>query len=168
MTNPDELAASAQQGTAGLVERVEAIKSKINQLFGTATSPNRVVTVTVNASGALQNISFGPEADRVPRAQLAASILSTVRLAQATAAAQMPAIMASLAGENSAAMRYVQEQIPPQNNPAVTPQPQQNHTYQEQRQPRYDRQPEPPLHRPRQQRADSDFEEQGSYMKKGW
>jgi hypothetical protein len=74
----------------------------------------------VNAAGALQSLSFGSRADDLPRERLAALILSTARRAQIQAAQQVTSILAPIVGEDSDAMRFVQEQIPVPEEPAGT------------------------------------------------
>ena len=76
------------------------------------------MTVTVNGGGALQSLSFGPAADEVPRTRLADLVMTTARRAQAQASQQIIAIMTPLVGEDSDAMRFVEEQIPPAEPPA--------------------------------------------------
>jgi DNA-binding protein YbaB len=109
--NPEEMVASYQQEVSNLKQRAEEAKKQLKALTGTLTSPDGAVTVTVNAAGALQSLSFGPRADEMSRAQLSALILSTARRAQAKAAGGITQIMAPLIGENSKAMEFVKEQI---------------------------------------------------------
>jgi DNA-binding protein YbaB len=115
--DPNQIVASYEQEIAGIAARAEEAKEKIKNLNGTASSPDGAVTVTVNGGGALQNISFGREADDLPRAQLAAAIMTTARKAQAQASQQILAIMGPLVGEDSDAMRFVKEQIPSPEEP---------------------------------------------------
>jgi DNA-binding protein YbaB len=104
--------ASYEQEVADLAERAEEAKAKIKELAGTASSSDGAVTVTVNAGGALQNLTFGPRAEEMPRERLAATIVATAKRAQTQAAQQITGIMAPLVGEDSDAMRFVQEHIP--------------------------------------------------------
>ncbi|HWC79084.1 MAG TPA: YbaB/EbfC family nucleoid-associated protein [Pseudonocardiaceae bacterium] len=127
--NPEEMVASYQQEVRDLAQRAEETKKQLKALTGTVSSPDGAVTVTVNAGGALQNLTFGPRAEEMPRAQLSALIVSTARRAQAKAAGQITGIMAPLIGENSKAMEFIKEQIPTVEEPegpsdASQPQPQ--------------------------------------------
>jgi DNA-binding protein YbaB len=115
--DPNQIVASYEQEIAGIAARAEEAKEKIKNLSGTASSPDGAVTVTVNGGGALQDISFGREVDDLPRAQLAATIMTTARKAQAQASRQILAIMGPLVGEDSDAMRFVKEQIPSPEEP---------------------------------------------------
>lgn len=160
MTHPGESPDSSQQGIAGLVERAEAVKNRISALSGTATSQDGAVTVTVNAGGAVQNLSFGQAAERMPRARLAASIMSALRQAHTAAARQLPAVMATLADEDSAAMRYAKNQVPAaaESGPAISSaQPQ-----------RTTRNAPPPQARRERENIDDDYDEPVSVFKTGW
>jgi DNA-binding protein YbaB len=110
--NPNQLVDSYQQEIAELAGRAEEARDRIKSLVGEASSPDGAVTVTVNGGGALQGISFGARADQLPKERLAAEIMAAVRRAQARASQQVLAIMGDLVGEDSAAMRFVEEQIP--------------------------------------------------------
>jgi DNA-binding protein YbaB len=99
-------------GAAELGRRAEEAKVKLQHVASTMTSRDGAATVTVNASGALQELSFTPRARDVSHAQLAASVLATVKRAQLEAAKQVTAVMAPLIGDNSEAMHFLEEQIP--------------------------------------------------------
>lgn len=118
--DPKQMVDSYTQDVENLAARAEEAKERIRQLAGTASSQDGAVTVTVNGGGALQNLSFGPAADEMPRTRLAAMVMTTARQAQAQASQQILAIMAPLVGENSDAMRFVEEQIPPAHLPEET------------------------------------------------
>ncbi|KAA2264743.1 YbaB/EbfC family nucleoid-associated protein [Solihabitans fulvus] len=100
-----------------IAEAAEQAKAQLQLVASTLTSKDGAVTVTVNASGALQNLSFGPRADELPRAQLAAAIVATAHRAQAAAARQVTAVMAPLIGTDSDAMKFLEEQIPTPEEP---------------------------------------------------
>src|SRR5215475_7678695 len=108
---------SYMQEVEVLAAKAEEAKKQLKQLAGSLTSGDGAVTLTVNAAGALQSLSFGPRADEMSKAQLASLILSTARRAQMQAAQQVTAILAPIVGENSDAMRFVQEQIPVPEEP---------------------------------------------------
>ncbi|MCP2164502.1 YbaB/EbfC family nucleoid-associated protein [Goodfellowiella coeruleoviolacea] len=107
--------------TGDLVARAEEIRAKIRALAGTASTPDGAVTVTVDASGALRDIEFGHAAERMPRQALAAAVLATARFAHNRATEQLPAVLAALAGEDSAAVRFTRQPEPPP--PPLTPPP---------------------------------------------
>jgi DNA-binding protein YbaB len=119
--NPNELLSEYMQEVEALAQRAQEAKKQLKQLSGTLTSNDGAVTLTVNAAGALQSLSFGRAAEDMPKDRLATLILSTARAAQIQAAQQVTSILAPIVGENSDAMRFVQEQIPVPPEPEGTP-----------------------------------------------
>ncbi len=114
---------------AEIRQRAAEAQERLKHVSATATSQDGAVTATVNTAGALQELQFGSRADEMPRAALAAAVLATARRAQAQAAQQLTAIMAPVIGENSDAMKFLEEQIPEPEVPEETappapPQPQ--------------------------------------------
>lgn len=122
----NELMSSYLQEVEVLAQKAEQAKKQLKELAGSLTSGDGAVSVTVNAAGALQSLTFGPKADEMPRAQLASLVLSTARRAQIQAAQQVTSILAPLVGENTDAMRFVQEQIPVPPEPTPVPDASQN------------------------------------------
>ncbi|WP_326837629.1 YbaB/EbfC family nucleoid-associated protein [Amycolatopsis rhabdoformis] len=112
----DETADIAEIG-----QRAAEAQERLKRVAATATSNDGAVTVTVNTSGALQQLSFGPRADEISRSALAAAVVATAHRAQAQAAQQLHAIMAPLIGENSDAMKFLDEQIPTPEVPEEQP-----------------------------------------------
>ncbi|OAP23685.1 Nucleoid-associated protein YbaB [Amycolatopsis sp. M39] len=108
---------------AEIRQRAAAAQEQLKHVSATATSQDGAVTATVNTAGALQELQFGSRADEMPRAALAAAVLATARRAQAQAAQQLTAIMAPVIGENSDAMKFLEEQIPEPEVPEETPPP---------------------------------------------
>ncbi|MGW4489465.1 YbaB/EbfC family nucleoid-associated protein [Amycolatopsis sp. NPDC004368] len=106
---------------AEIGQRAAEAQERLKRVAATATSTDGAVTVTVNTSGALQQLSFGPRADEISRSALAAAVVATAHRAQAQAAQQLHAIMAPLIGENSDAMKFLDEQIPTPEVPEETP-----------------------------------------------
>lgn len=98
-------------------------KARLQRIAATATSADGAVTVTVNTSGALQELSFGPRADELGRARLAAVVVATTKRAQVEAAQQMKGVMAPLIGTDSDAMKFLEEQIPEPEIPEEPPVP---------------------------------------------
>jgi hypothetical protein len=97
---------------AGIAERAQAARTQIAAVRGTETSSDGAVTVSVNASGALEDLSFGSAADSVPLSELATTILRTSRKARIRAATAGADALAPLIGANSAAMDQVRAAIP--------------------------------------------------------
>jgi DNA-binding protein YbaB len=95
----------------------EEAKSKLAQVAAQLSSPDEAVTLTVNASGALQTLQFGSAAERMSRDQLAGSVLATAHRAQAQAAQQVAAAMSPLIGQDSEAMDFLRQRIPGAEGP---------------------------------------------------
>lgn len=114
MTNPDanRIVSDYEKRMAALLEKAEEAKTQIRELTGSATSQDGAVTMTVSAAGALVDLSFGAEAEGMPRARLAALVMATSRRAQAQATQRITEIMAPIIGDNSDAMRFLNEQVP--------------------------------------------------------
>jgi DNA-binding protein YbaB len=114
---PKQIVDSYTQEVSDLAARAAEARDQIQHLAGTASSQDGAVTVTVNGGGALRSLTFGPAADQISRVRLAEVVMSTARRAQAQASQQILAIMTPLVGEDSDAMRFVEEQIPPATLP---------------------------------------------------
>lgn len=125
-----------------IANKAEAAKEQLKQVSATLSSADGAATVTVNASGALQQLSFGTKARDLPLEQLARTVLATAQRAQAQAAQQLTGIMAPLIGTDSDAMKFLEEQFP---QPEV----------------------EEPEATPKRPPADPD-DDSGSIMRKGW
>ena len=172
MTDPHQLLDDYEQRTAALLERAEEAKAQIAGLTGSATSSDGAVTVSVSAGGALLSLSFSAKADDMPKDRLAALVMSTAKRAQAQAVGQIATITAPVIGENSDAMRFVQEQIPPIDIPddeVDEPAPQRQFVVNEEQQDAAATQPAPP---PRPARRpveddDTDFEQRSLFKKDG-
>ncbi|MFF1612095.1 YbaB/EbfC family nucleoid-associated protein [Amycolatopsis sp. NPDC058278] len=104
--------APASAGMPEIARRAAEAKARLEHVSATATSADGAVTVTVNTAGALQELSFGPRADELPRTRLAQAVLAAARRAQLDAAQQLTGIMAPVIGEHSEAMEFLKEQIP--------------------------------------------------------
>lgn len=103
---------SYQQRVTDIAQTAEQAKAQLQQVSSTLNSADGAVTVTVNASGALQNLSFGPKADDLSRTELAAAVLDAARRAQVAAAHQVTEVMTPLIGGDSDAMAFLREQLP--------------------------------------------------------
>ncbi|HET6502191.1 MAG TPA: YbaB/EbfC family nucleoid-associated protein [Amycolatopsis sp.] len=96
-----------------MTDRLADAQQRLVEVTGSARSSGGEVRVTVSAGGALQRLSFGQEAERLPRNQLATLIVATANKAQTQAATQVMSIVQELVGDNTAAMRFAEEQISP-------------------------------------------------------
>lgn len=153
----------ASAGMPDIARRAAEAKARLERIAATATSPDGAVTVTVNTSGALQELTFGPRADELPRARLAASVVATAKRAQVQAAQQLASVMAPVIGPDSAAMKFLQEQIPAPELPEEQPAPPRwEFTEAQQETP-----PPPPPARPARPRPDDDEDFGGPILRRG-
>jgi hypothetical protein len=114
---PEEMLAEYRARVAGIAERAQAARQQIAAVRGTETSSDGAVTVSVNASGALEDLSFGSAADSIPLVELAKTILRTCRKARISAATAGADALAPLIGADSAAMEQVRAAIPSDASP---------------------------------------------------
>ena len=154
----------ASAGMPEIARRAAEAKARLERIAATATSPDGAVTVTVNTSGALQELTFGPRADELPRARLAASVVATAKRAQVEAAQQLASVMAPVIGSDSDAMKFLQEQIPTPELPETQPEPPRwEFTETQQETPP----PPPPPARPARPRPDDDEDFGGPILRRG-
>ncbi|MFD1147939.1 YbaB/EbfC family nucleoid-associated protein [Saccharothrix hoggarensis] len=172
MTDPHRMIEDYESRTSALLERAEEAKARIAELTGSATSSDGAVSVSVSAGGALMSLSFGSKADDMPKERLAALVVSTAKRAQAQAVDRIATIMAPVIGDNSDAMRFVQEQIPPIEVPDEhTREPQSQRQFvvnEEQQDAAVTRQTPPvrPVRRPVED-DDTDYDQRGPFKKDG-
>jgi len=151
----------ASAGMPDIARRAAEAKARLERVSATASSADGAVTVTVNTSGALQELTFGPRADELPRARLAQAVLAAAKRAQVDAAQQLTAIMAPVIGTDSDAMEFLREQIPAPELPEEEPAP-----------PRWEftetqRETPPPPVRPARPRPDDDEDFGGPILRRG-
>ena len=114
---PQELIGEYQQRVHAVAEKAQAVQVQIASVRGVETSSDGAVTVTVNAQGALEGVSFGPAAAETALAELAQLIVTTSRKARIRAARAATEAVAPLIGVNSAAMQELQARIPIDTSP---------------------------------------------------
>jgi YbaB/EbfC DNA-binding family len=86
--------------------------ARLRQVGGKAVSPRGEATVTVSASGALEDLTLTPAARALEVDQLARLILDTTRQAQRAVGAQVVDIMTEYFGEGTA-LDMVKQNLPP-------------------------------------------------------
>jgi DNA-binding protein YbaB len=160
---------------ADIAQRARETKERLQRIAATETSKDGAATVTVNVSGALQQLTFGPKADQMSRTELAAAVLATAHRAQARASQQLTAVMGPLIGPDSDAMKFLEDQVPTPEAPEEEPPaaaPQWNFTPEQRVGPQRPAAPTPPpAPRPARQRPvpDEDDEHYGdSILRKGF
>lgn len=85
--------------------------ASLREVGATATSPRGEVSVTVNAGGALDDVTLTPAARRLEADALSVLIVATAREAQRLAGERMAEVMAGYLGEGEALAR-VTEHLP--------------------------------------------------------
>lgn len=110
---------------AALRERVAASQARIEQAQqralqareqlaaarSSATSPDRSVTVTVDAAGTLLDLSVRPAAMKLPPERLARAVLTTYRTATAEAVGRTHEVMRELLGADVPALADIARSV---------------------------------------------------------
>ncbi|MFC3448444.1 YbaB/EbfC family nucleoid-associated protein [Amycolatopsis speibonae] len=119
--DPQEWMREQEQRSAALLAKAEQAKTDLENNVVTLSSPDRMVTVTVNPGGGLTSLALSPQAQERPPAQLASLIMSTYRKATTKAADRTLEIMAGLTGEDSDAVDFIKSTLPPREEPQAAP-----------------------------------------------
>jgi DNA-binding protein YbaB len=109
VNNPHELLAGYRDRLAQLGARSARAHEDLAHAEATATSPDGVVTVTVDPAGALRSLVLSDRSADLTRTDLAAAIMATARIAQNRAARRAVEAIAPLVGEHSEAMRLMRD-----------------------------------------------------------
>jgi DNA-binding protein YbaB len=102
--DPDVLIARVQEQVAQAQERAQAaqqMRAEVEAVRGTATSPRRELTVTVDASGRLVNVDVSDAALDLRAKDLGRLIVETAAAAQRDAGAQAMAVASRAFGADS-------------------------------------------------------------------
>jgi DNA-binding protein YbaB len=99
---PEELLEAYRARVADIAQRADAVRARIANVRGTATSGDGAVTVSVNVHGALEALSFAEAAESLSLPDLAAEILRTSRKARLRAASAGADALVPLIGADSA------------------------------------------------------------------
>ncbi|HEY1974333.1 MAG TPA: YbaB/EbfC family nucleoid-associated protein [Pseudonocardia sp.] len=97
--------------------RARQVRDELAGISETASAGSGAVTVTVDARGAPQQLSFGPRADELSRPALAAAVLEAIRRARTAAAQRSAAVLEPLVGGTEAA-RFLAAHRPAACDPA--------------------------------------------------
>ncbi|MDT7728500.1 MAG: hypothetical protein QOI21_5076 [Actinomycetota bacterium] len=119
--DPHEWMREQERRSATLIEKAEHAKSELAANIVTHSSPDRLVTVTVNPGGGLDALVLSPQAQGRPVAQLSALIMTTYRQATTKAADRTLEIMAGLTGQDSEAVEFIKSTLPPREEPEPEP-----------------------------------------------
>ncbi|HEY4008223.1 MAG TPA: YbaB/EbfC family nucleoid-associated protein [Pseudonocardia sp.] len=100
-----------QQRVAHIGQRAKQAQDALAGLTATASSASGVVTVTVNAAGALTRISFTEQSEELSRPRLAEAVLEASRKAHAEVARRSADALRPVVG-GTATERYLTGQLP--------------------------------------------------------
>ena len=96
-----------QAGIEARAARARELSARLSRLSARARSDDRLVTVTVGASGDLVGLELDERTRQRPAAETARAILKTLRAAQARLAEAVAAATAETVGADSATGRAV-------------------------------------------------------------
>jgi DNA-binding protein YbaB len=108
---PDQWLAQYGQKIEQAKQNAAQAESQLGGVGGSATSPDGLITVSVNAAGALTNLILRPGARGLDPEHISGAILTAATQAQRNAAGQVVEIMNEFIGE-SPALEYVKAQMP--------------------------------------------------------
>jgi DNA-binding protein YbaB len=118
MTSSDEWIARVQADSLARLEAVGQMQRELEGLVGEATSPDRLVRVTVSPAGALTALHIADEATALDGERLGALILETAARATAEASARMKQVVGAVIAEEDLDA-LVAGAIPPSTQRAV-------------------------------------------------
>ena len=110
LSGPDDAEAWLEDWSADVEERAAQARTfadQVAELTATATDADRVIRVTVNASGAVTDLRLADRIRSWPAERTAEQILTVMRTAQAQLARQVAAVAAQTVGEHSPITRDV-------------------------------------------------------------
>jgi DNA-binding protein YbaB len=108
---PDQWLAQYDQKIAAAKQKSEQATSQLGEVGGSAESPDGLIKVTVNASGALTALDIKQGARGMDPDEIASAILTAATQAQRAASGRVVEIMTEFVGE-SPALDFVKEQMP--------------------------------------------------------
>ncbi|MET9628163.1 YbaB/EbfC family nucleoid-associated protein [Lentzea sp. NPDC006480] len=92
-------------------QQAEQAVGQLGGVGGSASSPDGLITVTVNATGVLTDLQIKPEARGMDPSEIAAAVLAASTNAQREASGRVVQIMGEFVGE-SPALDFVKAQMP--------------------------------------------------------
>lgn len=108
---PDQWLAQYDAKIAAAKQKSEQATSQLGEVGGSAESPDGLIKVTVNASGALTALDIKPAARGMDPDEIASAILTAATQAQRSASGKVVEIMTEFVGE-SPALDFVKQQMP--------------------------------------------------------
>jgi DNA-binding protein YbaB len=97
--------------TLARAEQAQGLKDQIARVRATSTSPRREVTVVVDASGRLVDVTFSADATNLSPDELSKEVLAAVARAQREAGDQAIALTADIFGEDSETVAMLRSEV---------------------------------------------------------
>jgi DNA-binding protein YbaB len=117
----DEWVANAESMAA----RYQQLRADVEGVSVTETTPDGMISVTVNSAGLMTDLRIAERATDLPAAKIAAGVMSAMRRAQSRIAGQVAEVMKSTVGDDTAMADAVltryQATFPPPPEPAARP-----------------------------------------------
>ncbi|PRY46480.1 YbaB/EbfC family nucleoid-associated protein [Umezawaea tangerina] len=108
---PDQWLAQYGQKIEQAKQNAAQAETQLGGAGGSATSPDGLITVTVNAAGALENLVLRPGVRDMDPERIASAVLAASGQAQRAAAGRVVEIMTEFIGD-SPALDFVKAQMP--------------------------------------------------------
>lgn len=108
---PDQWLAQYGEKIEQAKRNAAAVETQLGGVGGSATSPDGLITVTVNASGALTNLILRPQLRGEDPERISGAIMTAVAQAQRAAAGQVVQIMSESFGDGPA-LDFVKSKMP--------------------------------------------------------
>lgn len=107
--DPEGSMGSFEARVAEQTRRALDLSVRLEAADVTVSSPGGELTVRVDSAGGLADLVFHPEADSLPRDELARLVLATSRRAQARLASQVSELVAGVYGSDSGTAAFVSD-----------------------------------------------------------
>ncbi|MEV6343139.1 YbaB/EbfC family nucleoid-associated protein [Actinoplanes sp. NPDC051851] len=113
LSDPELWIRQQEERTTRLTTESHRAQQELAETRVEAVSRDQSVWVTVNPSGVLLGLRFGPRAQELTTAQLSTRTMEAYRAACTEASQRMLDIMSGLVGEDSSAMAFLKSTMPP-------------------------------------------------------
>lgn len=108
---------TSQERIRRVQQRAEQARAQLAENRHTATSPDRAVTVTVDAAGTLLDLAFVAAAAKLSPSTLAHTVLATYREATRQAVADTRATLRELVGADAPVLDLIGRSLEPEPRP---------------------------------------------------
>lgn len=109
--DPDQWLAQYGAKIEQAKQNAEQARDQLGGVGGSASSPDGLITVTVNATGVLTDLQIKPEARGMDPSEIASAVLTASTKAQRDASGRVVQIMTDFVGD-SPALEFVKAQMP--------------------------------------------------------